>query len=63
MNKHFTTINVCDFEYEVTGGDYNLAAGDLPKVLCMVVYVLNENLQHVRTVRMWRGDFWLGATV
>jgi hypothetical protein len=57
MNNHFTTINVCDFEYEVTGGDYNLTAGDLPKVLCMVAYVLNENLQHVRTVRMWRGDF------
>src|SRR5262245_22399349 len=23
----------------------------------MVVYVLNENLQHVRTIRMWRGEF------
>ena len=54
MSKKFTTINVCDFEYESTGGDYNLMAGDLPKVLCMVVSVLNESLQHVRTVRMWR---------
>ena len=50
MSKNFTTINVCDFEYEV-------ADGDLPNVLCMVVYVLNENLQHVRTIKMWRGDF------
>ena len=23
----------------------------------MVVYVLDEHLQHVRTIRMWRGDF------
>ena len=23
----------------------------------MVVHVLNENLEHVRTIRMWRGDF------
>lgn len=50
MSEHFSTINVCDFEYEV-------ADGDLPNVLCMVVYVLDENLQHVRTIRMWRGDF------
>ena len=57
MRENFTTINACDFEYEVTGGDYNLTAGDLLKVLCMVVYVLNENLQHIRTIRMWRGDF------
>ena len=50
MSKNFTTINVCDFEYEV-------ADGELPNVLCIVVYVLNENLQHVRTIKMWRGDF------
>lgn len=50
MSGNFSTINVCDFEYEV-------ADGDLPGVLCMVVYVLDENLQHVRTIRMWRGDF------
>ena len=50
MSKNFSTINVCDFEYEV-------ADGDLPNVLCMVVHVLNENLQHVRTIKMWRGDF------
>ena len=30
---------------------------DFPNVLCMVAYVLNENLQHVRTIRMWRGEF------
>lgn len=52
MKNNFNTIAVCDFEYEV-------ADGDLPNVLCMVVYVLDENLQHMRTVRMWRGDFGL----
>jgi hypothetical protein len=46
----FRTVTVVDFEYEV-------ADGDLPNVLCMVAYVLNENLQHVRTIRLWRGDF------
>ena len=50
MSKNFITINVCDFEYEIE-------PGGLPRVLCMVVYVLNENLQHVRTIRMWRGEF------
>src|SRR6267154_5336097 len=47
---NFSTTNVVDFEYEV--GD-----GELPRVLCMVAYVLNERLEHVRTVRMWRGEF------
>jgi DNA polymerase family A len=50
VNQNFTTTAVCDFEYEV-------ADGDLPHVLCMVAYVLDENLQHVRTVRLCRGDF------
>ena len=50
MSKNFSTINICDFEYEVE-------PGGLPRVLCMVVYVLNEFLQHVRTIRMWRGEF------
>ena len=50
MSKNFTMINICDFEYEV-------ADGELPNVLCMVVYCLNENLQHVRTIRLWRGEF------
>jgi DNA polymerase I len=48
--SHFGTVVVCDFEYEV-------ASGDLPDVLCMVAHVLDENLQHVRTVRLWRGEF------
>jgi DNA polymerase-1 len=38
------------FEYEVTDGE-------LPDVLCMVVNVLNENLEHVRTIWQWRGEF------
>jgi DNA polymerase I len=48
--SNFTTIVVADFEYEI---DDNL----LPRVLCMVAHVLNENLQHVHTIRMWRGKF------
>ena len=31
--SHFTTIVVCDFEYEVEGGDKNLRKGDLPRAL------------------------------
>lgn len=50
MSNIFRTIVVCDFEYEVT-------PGDLPNVLCMVAYVLDEQLQHMRTIRLWRGDF------
>jgi len=50
VSGSFSTIVVCDFEYEV-------ADGDLPYVLCMVAYVLDENLRHVRTIKLWRGDF------
>jgi hypothetical protein len=57
VNGNFPSIVVCDFEYEVVNGEFQLIHGDLPKVLCMIVYVLDENLQHVRTIRTWRGDF------
>ncbi len=50
MSENFGTIVVCDFEYEA-------APGDLPDPLCMVAHVLDENLRHVRTVRLWRGEF------
>ena len=50
MSGHFTQTVVCDFEYEI-------ADGDLPNVLCMVRYVLDANLQHVRTIKLWRGEF------
>jgi DNA polymerase family A len=50
VSAHFTSVVVCDFEYEITDGD-------LPNVLCMVAYVLDENLQRVRTIRLWRGNF------
>src|SRR5262245_34354977 len=50
MSGHFGSIVVCDFEYEVEDGN-------LPNVLCMVAYVLDAKLQHVRTVRLWRDDF------
>jgi hypothetical protein len=50
VSENFTSVVACDFEYEVTDGD-------LPNPLCMVAYVLDENLRHVRTIRMWRDDF------
>ena len=50
MSGHFTTIVVADFEYEIDDNG-------LPNVLCMVAYVLDSNLRHVRTIRMWRGEF------
>jgi DNA polymerase I len=56
MTTNFGTIVVADFEYEVEGGDRNLRAGDLPVPLCMVAHVLDEHLQHVRTVRIWRDE-------
>ena len=52
MSGCFTTVIVADFEYEA--GD-----GDLPNVLCMVAYALDQNLQHARTIRLWRGEFGL----
>jgi DNA polymerase-1 len=57
MRDRFPTIVVGDSEYETSGGDYNLVPGDPPAVLCLVAYVLNENLQHARTIRLWRGEF------
>ena len=50
MSGNFAQIVVVDFEYEVSNGN-------LPNPLCMVAHVLDENLQHVRTIRMWRGEF------
>jgi DNA polymerase I len=57
VNGCFGRVVVVDFEYETEGGDYNLVVGDLPVALCMVAYELDENLQHVRTIRLWRGEF------
>ena len=48
--SNFSNTVVCDFEYEVVDGG-------MPNVLCMVAYVLDEGLRHVRTIRMWRGHF------
>lgn len=50
MRGRFRRIVIVDFEYEI-------APGGLPKVLCMVAYVLNANLEHVQTIRLWRGEF------
>src|SRR6516225_9589850 len=48
--SNFKHIVVCDFEYEI-------ADGNLPDVLCTVAQVLDENLQHLRTIKLWRGEF------
>jgi hypothetical protein len=50
MSGNFSQVVVVDFEYEV-------AAGNLPRPLCMVAYLLDENFRHVRTIRLWRGEF------
>jgi DNA polymerase family A len=47
--SNFTQIVVGDFEYEI---DVNL----LPRPLCFVAHVLDENLRHVHTIRMWREE-------
>ena len=41
---------VVDFEYEASDGNF-------PDVLCMVAHELDGNLQLVRTIRRWRGEF------
>jgi hypothetical protein len=48
VSGNFSTAAVVDFEYEID-------AGGLPNVLRMVAYVLDENLRHVHTIRLWRG--------
>jgi DNA polymerase-1 len=50
VSGNFGRIIVADFEYEVRDGE-------LPDPLCMVAYELDENLQYVRTIRLWRGEF------
>ena len=56
LTQHFTTIAVFDFEYEVEDGE-------LPDVLCLVAYILDEHLRLVRKIRMWRGDFGSSAAL
>ena len=46
----FRQIVVVDTEYEVEDGG-------LPNLLCLVAYVLDDELRHVRTIRKWRGEF------
>jgi hypothetical protein len=55
MRKTFGQVVVCDFEYETCAPPQQ--EGDLPIPLCLVAHVLNENLQHVVTHRLWRGEF------
>ena len=54
MSDYFTQGAVVDFEYEVSDGN-------LPNPLCMVAYLLDEHLQHVRTIRMWREQLLASA--
>jgi DNA polymerase-1 len=58
LRKIFRQIVVLDFEYEVANGVYNLREGDLPVPLCMVAHILDENLRHVRTIKMWREELF-----
>jgi hypothetical protein len=57
MTENFGSVVVCDFEFEVKGGEYELQPGDLPRPLSMVAHVLGEHLHHMRTIRLWRGEF------
>jgi DNA polymerase I len=50
LRKYFRRIVVLDFEYEIEDGG-------LPNVLCLVAYILDGNLQHIETIRRWRGEF------
>jgi hypothetical protein len=48
--RYFRCTAVLDFEYEISDGG-------LPNVLCLVCYLLDENLQRVEISRRWRGEF------
>ena len=50
VGNYFRRIVVLDFEYEIEDGG-------LPNVLCLVAYMLDENLRHIETIRRWRGEF------
>ena len=54
MTENFSTTIVCDTEYETSGGEFNLRLGDLPVPLCLVAHILDENLNHVHTIKLWR---------
>jgi hypothetical protein len=49
LRGYFRRYVVLDFEYEIEDGG-------LPNVLCLVAYVLDENLRHIETIRRWRGE-------
>ena len=50
IRRWFRTIAVIDFEYEIDDGD-------LPRVLCLVVYLLDACLRLTKIIRLWRGEF------
>jgi DNA polymerase family A len=51
VSEFFANFTVVDFEGE------NIGDGNVPDVLCMVATTLDAELRHVRTVRLWRGEF------
>src|SRR6516165_1200288 len=51
MPSKFTQYAVADFEYETSS---NGVLFPMPIPLCMVVYILDACLRHIRTIRMWR---------
>ena len=50
LRRYFRRYVIIDFEYEIEDGG-------LPNVLCLVCYILDENLNHIETIRRWRGEF------
>ena len=50
LRRYFRRYIIVDFEYEIP-------EGGLPNVLCMVAHILDENLQHIETIRRWCGEF------
>ena len=50
MKLDCRTVVVYDTEYEID-------PGGLPRLLCLVAYILDNRLNLIRVVRMWRGEF------
>ena len=50
LRRYFRHYVIIDFEYEIEDGG-------LPNVLCLVCYILDDNLNHIETIRRWRGEF------
>jgi DNA polymerase-1 len=60
MSECFTQYAVADFEYETSSGGVLFP---ICKPLCLVVHLLDENLRHTRTIRLWREQLLAARTV